>query len=36
VGAIVKYMNGEKVEPRILIPTSLYFKVDAEKDPALK
>jgi ribose transport system substrate-binding protein len=36
VGAIVKYMNGEKVEPRILIPTSLYFKADAGKDPALK
>jgi ribose transport system substrate-binding protein len=36
VGAIVKYMNGEKVPPAVLIPTSLYFKADAEKDAALK
>lgn len=36
VQAITKYMSGEKVEPQILIPTSLYHKAEAEKDPALK
>ncbi len=36
VKAIVKYMNGEEVEPEILIPTSLYRQEDALKDPALQ
>ena len=36
VTAIVKHSNGETVPPRILIPTSLYRKADAEKDPELK
>lgn len=36
VQTIVKYMAGEKVEPEILIPTNLYRKADADKDPTLK
>jgi ribose transport system substrate-binding protein len=36
VQTIAKYMAGEKVEPQILIPTGLYKKADAEKDPSLK
>jgi len=36
VQSIVKYMGGEKVPSQVLIPTSLYHKADAEKDPALK
>jgi len=36
VEAIVKYSKGEKLPPQILIPTSLYKKADAEKDPELK
>jgi ribose transport system substrate-binding protein len=36
VSQIVKYLNGEKVAPEVLIPTQLYFKTDAEIDPALK
>lgn len=36
VAAILKYTNGEKVSPQVLIPTQLYFKEDAAKDPALK
>ena len=32
----MKYLNGEKVPPEILIPTELYYKADAEKDPLLK
>ena len=36
VEQIVKYFNGEKVEKEILIPTSLYYKADAEADPDLK
>ena len=35
VRAIVDYFEGEPVEPRILIPTSLYRRADAEKDPEL-
>ncbi len=35
VQAIVKYMAGEKVEKQTLIPTTLYTKADADKDPAL-
>jgi len=36
VPAIVKHFAGEAVPKEILIPTSLYRKADAEKDPALK
>ncbi|MBM3499014.1 MAG: substrate-binding domain-containing protein [Armatimonadetes bacterium] len=36
VQTILKYLGGEQVEPEILIPTQLYYKADAEKDPALK
>lgn len=36
VQAIVKYSKGEELPPQILIPTSLYRKADAEKDPELK
>ena len=32
---IARYMAGEKIEPQMLIPTGLYRKADAEKDPAL-
>lgn len=35
VRAIVKHFEGEKIPPEILIPTSLYRKSDAEKDPEL-
>ena len=35
IQSIVKYMAGEKVETPILIPTTLYTKADADKDPAL-
>lgn len=33
---IAKYMNGEDVPSQFLIPTTLYRKEDADKDPALK
>ena len=36
VRTIVKHFEGEQVPPEILIPTSLYRKSDAEKDPELK
>ncbi len=36
VQTITKYLEGEKVPPEILIPTRLYYKADADKDPALK
>ncbi len=36
VKAIVKHFAGEDVPPEILIPTALYRKADAEKDPELK
>jgi len=35
VQTIVKYSMGEEVPPEILIPTELYRKADAEKDPSL-
>jgi ribose transport system substrate-binding protein len=35
IQSIVKYMAGEKVPPQTLIPTTLYTKEDADKDPAL-
>ncbi|MHB9005777.1 MAG: substrate-binding domain-containing protein [Limisphaerales bacterium] len=34
--AVVKYFAGESVPPEILIPTALYRRADAEKDPELK
>jgi ribose transport system substrate-binding protein len=34
--AIVKHFNGEPVPTQILIPTSLYRKADALRDPQLK
>jgi ribose transport system substrate-binding protein len=33
---IVKHFDGEKVPPEILIPTAVYRKADADKDPTLK
>ena len=33
---IAKHFRGEQVPKEVLIPTALYRKVDAEKDPALK
>ncbi len=36
VKALVRHSKGEAVEPEILIPTSLYRRADAEKDPELK
>jgi ribose transport system substrate-binding protein len=35
VQTIVKYFEGEQVEPEYLIPTTLYRKADGEKDPEL-
>lgn len=35
IQAIVKYMAGETVPPETLIPTTLYRKADADKDPLL-
>lgn len=35
MAAILRYFEGEKVEPQVLIPTRLYRKADAEADPAL-
>lgn len=36
VRAIMKHFAGETLPPQMLIPTALYRKADAEKDPALK
>ena len=36
VEAIVSHSKGKTVPPQILIPTILYRKADAEKDPELK
>jgi ribose transport system substrate-binding protein len=36
VQTIVKYFDGEQVPAQILIPTGLYRKADADKDPELK
>ena len=33
---IIKYLNGEPFEARILIPTRLYRRADAERDPELQ
>jgi ribose transport system substrate-binding protein len=34
--AIEKHFEGEKLPPQVLIPTALYRKADAAKDPELK
>lgn len=36
VDAIVRHSKGETLPPQMLIPTSLYRRVDAMKDPELK
>jgi len=36
IEAVAKYFAGEKVPPETLIPTGLYKKADADKDPDLK
>ena len=36
VEAIVRHSKGESLPPQMLIPTSLYRRADAEKDPELK
>jgi len=36
VRALIQYMNGEDVPKQVLIPTALYRKADAVKDPSLK
>ncbi len=36
VDAIIQQSKGETLPPQMLIPTSLYKKADAEKDPELK
>ena len=36
VDAIIRHSKGETLPPQILIPTSLYRKADALKDPELK
>jgi ribose transport system substrate-binding protein len=36
VGMIFKHFAGEDVPAELLIPSALYYKADAEKDPALK
>lgn len=36
VAAIIRHSKGETLPPQMLIPTSLYKKADAEKDPELK
>ena len=36
VDAIIRHSKGETLPPEMLIPTSLYRKADAQKDPELK
>jgi ribose transport system substrate-binding protein len=36
VGQIVKHFAGEEVPAEILIPSELYYRADAEKDPELQ
>lgn len=36
VEQIIKHFNGEPTTPEILIPSSLYYKEDADRDPELK
>lgn len=33
---LVKHFDGEEVEKEVLIPSKLYYKADAEQDPALE
>lgn len=33
---IMKFFNGDMVQPEILIPSELYYKEDADRDPELK
>lgn len=33
---IMKFFNGDNVESEILIPSELYYKADADRDPELK
>lgn len=33
---LLKYFDGEVLPPAILIPSKLYYKADAEQDPALR
>ena len=33
---IIKHFNGDQVPPEILIPSELYYKADADRDPELK
>lgn len=35
IESILKYFDGDEVEPEILIASELYYKEDAEKDPEL-
>ena len=35
IDMIIKYFDGDDVPPEVLIPSSLYYQTDAEKDPAL-
>jgi ribose transport system substrate-binding protein len=36
VQTIQRYLEGEEVGGQILIPTALYRKADADRDPALR
>lgn len=36
VQQIMKYFDGEEVEPQVLIPSALYYKADADADPELQ
>lgn len=36
VATIMRYLNGEEVQPEQLIPTALYRQADGQKDPELK
>jgi ribose transport system substrate-binding protein len=36
IEAIAKYLAGDELPKEILIPTSLYKKADADKDPTLE
>lgn len=36
VRTIVKYLRGDEVRKEILIPTALYRKADAQRDPAAR
>ncbi len=35
VRSIVRHFKGETLPPQMLIPTALYRKADADKDPAV-